>query len=163
MRTFVLYSRKGKTSDFNVNDLVNEGRMDLVCRCITSALWMSHDVRDDSQIFVVLNGPPNPPVTVCIQASKEMNFFADEKSTALLLKKLLSENFDKEWKIIKKELGKGKTLPSPMPVRLIRKRELLLIAQCLLAHYEYEKSTEKKLFLSELYRRTLATYYAYQA
>ena len=98
MRTFVLYARKARTdSNFKLNDLISAGRMDLVCRCITSALWLSHNVREDVRIFVVLNGPPKPPVTICFQGSKLSKVYVDEMTNAKWIKKILSMKFGKEW------------------------------------------------------------------
>jgi tRNA (pseudouridine54-N1)-methyltransferase len=98
MRTFVLYARKARTdSNFKLNDLINAGRMDLVCRCISSALWLSHNVREDTRIFVVLNGPPKPPVTICFQGSKLSKVYVDEMTNAKWIKKLLSMKFGSEW------------------------------------------------------------------
>jgi tRNA (pseudouridine54-N1)-methyltransferase len=98
MRTFVLYARKARTdSKFRLDDLVSAGRMDLVCRCITSALWLSHNVREDTRIFVVLNGPTKPPVTICFQGSKLSKVYVDESTNAKWIKKLLSMKFGKEW------------------------------------------------------------------
>ena len=98
MRTFVLYARKARTdSDFKLGDLINAGRMDLVCRCISSALWLSHNVRGDTRIFVVLNGPPKPPVTICFQGSRLSKVYVDETTNAKWIKKLLSMKFGKEW------------------------------------------------------------------
>jgi len=98
MRTFVLYARKARTdSKFRIDDLINAGRMDLVCRCISSALWLSHNVREDTRIFVVLNGPPKPPVTICFQGSKLSKVYVDEVTNAKWIKKILSMKFGKEW------------------------------------------------------------------
>jgi tRNA (pseudouridine54-N1)-methyltransferase len=69
----------------------------LVCRCITSALWLSHKARDDTNFFVVLNGPPNPPVTIWFDGSKLIKVYVDEKTNARWIKKLLSLKFGKEW------------------------------------------------------------------
>jgi tRNA (pseudouridine54-N1)-methyltransferase len=98
MRTFVLYARKARTdSNFKLNDLINAGRMDLVCRCISSALWLSHNVREDTRIFVVLNGPSRPPVTICFQGSKLSKVYVDEMTNAKWIKKILSMKFGKDW------------------------------------------------------------------
>jgi len=98
MKTFVLYARKARTDDkFKLGDLINAGRMDLVCRCISSALWLSHNVRGDTRIFVVLNGPPKPPVTICFQGSSLSKVYVDETTNAKWIKKLLSMKFGKEW------------------------------------------------------------------
>jgi len=98
MRSFVLYSRKGRTDNrFRVENLIDAGRMDLVCRCITSALWLSHKARDDTKLFVNLNGPTKPPVTICFDGSKLIKVYVDEKANANWIKKLLSLKFGKEW------------------------------------------------------------------
>jgi tRNA (pseudouridine54-N1)-methyltransferase len=98
MRTFVLYARKARTdSNFKLNDLISAGRLDLVCRCISSALWLSHKAREDARIFVVLNGPPKPPVTICFQGSEYSTVYVDEITNAKWVKKILSMNFGKEW------------------------------------------------------------------
>jgi tRNA (pseudouridine54-N1)-methyltransferase len=98
MRTFVLYARKARTDgNFKLNDLISAGRMDLVCRCISSALWLSHKAREDARIFVVLNGPPKPPVTICFQGSEYSTVYVDEITNAKWVKKILSMNFGKEW------------------------------------------------------------------
>jgi len=98
MRTFVLYARKARTdSDFSLDDLINAGRMDLVCRCISSALWLSHKSRENTQIFVVLNGPPKPPVTICFRGSEFSKVYVDEITNAKWIKNILSLKFGKEW------------------------------------------------------------------
>ena len=99
MRTFVLFARKARTdSNFNMEDLPSSGgRMDLVARCITASLWLSHAIRPDSRIYVVLNGPPSPPVTVMFDGSAIRKVSTDERTTALWIKKALSEEFGKDW------------------------------------------------------------------
>ncbi|MEM5804898.1 MAG: tRNA (pseudouridine(54)-N(1))-methyltransferase TrmY [Candidatus Aenigmatarchaeota archaeon] len=100
MRTFVLYAGKARTDgNFSVEDLPSSGgRMDLVARCITSALWLSHAVRPDARIYCVLNGPPKPPVTVVFDGSSVRKISPDERSIALWLKKALSGDICKDWK-----------------------------------------------------------------
>jgi tRNA (pseudouridine54-N1)-methyltransferase len=98
MRTFILYSRKARTDNkFRIEKLIEAGRMDLVCRCITSALWLSHKARDDTNFFVVLNGPPKPPVTIWFDGSKLIKVYVDEKTNARWIKKLLTLKFGKDW------------------------------------------------------------------
>ena len=100
MRTFVIYSRKGRTdSRFNIEDLPSSGgRMDLVARCVNSALWLSNKIREDSEIFIVLNGPPNPPVTLWFKGDTLRKVSPDERSIGIWIKKVLSSDFGKEWK-----------------------------------------------------------------
>lgn len=98
MRTFILYSRNGRTdSNFNTEDLPSSGgRMDLVARCISSALWISNGIREDTKIFVVLNGLPNPPVTICFDGGKIRKISPDERSIAIWIKKALASDFS-DW------------------------------------------------------------------
>jgi len=99
MRTFILYSRKARTDNrFKIEKLIEAGRMDLVCRCITAALWLSHKARDDTRFFIILNGPPKPPVTICFEGPKLLKVYVDEKTNARWIKKLLSIKFGKDWK-----------------------------------------------------------------
>ncbi len=99
MRTFIIYSRKGRTdSKFNIEDLPSSGgRMDLVARCINSALWLSDQIRKDTKIFVVLNGPPNPPVTLCFDGNKIKKMTPDERSISIWIKKVLNSDFGEKW------------------------------------------------------------------
>ena len=99
MRTFILFARKARTdSDFTLADLPGTGgRMDLVCRCVTSALWLSHGIRDDTNIIVVLNGPPNPPVSIDFPGNMLSMVSTDERSVASWIKKALEQEFEKEW------------------------------------------------------------------
>ena len=99
MRTFILFARKARSDPyFRIDDLPGSGgRMDLVVRSITAALWLSHKIRDDSRIYVVLNGPGDPPVTVCFDGSKIQKVTTDERATAMWIKKVLSEDFGKDW------------------------------------------------------------------
>lgn len=99
MRTFILYARQARTdANFNMEDLPGSGgRMDLVARCITASLWLSHAIRPDVKIYVVLNGPPKPPVTILFDGSAIQKVSTDERTTALWIKKALMEDFGKEW------------------------------------------------------------------
>ena len=66
MREFILRASKTVTNPnyINLNDLPGAGRLDLVCRCVTNALFISNDMRRDTIIHVVLEGPNYPPKTV---------------------------------------------------------------------------------------------------
>ncbi len=53
MIDFVILAHKAHTRPvFKLNDLTN-GRMDLLCRCINSALFLSHDLRRDVNIHLI--------------------------------------------------------------------------------------------------------------
>jgi hypothetical protein len=65
-----------------------------------------------------------------------------------------------EWKILKYELFENKPAIAPYPPSVVSKRQLLLISQCLLADYEYEKVPKKKEFFGAIYKLTMETYFA---
>lgn len=82
MREFILRALKGRTTEFNVNNLPASGRMDLVCRCVSSALFISNDLRRDTVIHVVLDGPSDPPKTISFFGSELKGMEFDEKNIA---------------------------------------------------------------------------------
>ncbi len=94
MKEFLLYSRKGVTSsDFNIKDLPGSGgRMDLICRSIISALWLSNEMRKDTRINICLNGPPDPPLSLRFDGAKLKKVSPDERNVATWLKKSLKYN-----------------------------------------------------------------------
>ncbi|MCW3129084.1 MAG: tRNA (pseudouridine(54)-N(1))-methyltransferase TrmY [Methanophagales archaeon] len=92
MKQFILYARKAVTSpDFSLDDLPGSGgRMDLVARCVCSALWISHDLRRDSCIHVVACGSPNPPVVISFYGNRLRGVSPDERNIAAWIKKTLA-------------------------------------------------------------------------
>lgn len=64
--------------------------MDVLCRCVTASLFLSHGMRRDVEVFLILLGPPNPPATVLFSGEKVRYLNPDERSSASLIKKALS-------------------------------------------------------------------------
>ncbi len=93
MRTFILHALKARTDgNFNLEDLPSSGgRMDIVARCISSALFISHAIRRDTEFIAVLNGQPNPPLAVRFDGAAVRKIAPDERSIAIWLKKILTE------------------------------------------------------------------------
>ncbi|MEM4134192.1 MAG: tRNA (pseudouridine(54)-N(1))-methyltransferase TrmY [Candidatus Micrarchaeia archaeon] len=94
MRTFVLYSRKGRT-DPNFNNLIDAGRMDLVARCISNVLFLSKSLRND-RIICVLNGPPRGPISIEFNGYLKP-ILPDEQSIGNLIKTALKYRITNEW------------------------------------------------------------------
>jgi tRNA (pseudouridine54-N1)-methyltransferase len=87
MREFLLRSLKGYTSpDFDLENLVEAGRLDLVTRCISSALWLAKGLRQDTIIHVNLEGPKLPPKLISFHGAKLKGFCFDEKGIAKFIK-----------------------------------------------------------------------------
>lgn len=99
MREFILFARKAVTSDFRLNDLPGAGRMDLVCRCICNALFISEAIRRDVVIHIVLNGPPSPPKTISFFGDRVKNLYPDERTIASHIKTALRRSLGIEKEI----------------------------------------------------------------
>ncbi len=91
MRAFVLYARKGITApQFSLNDLAGSaGRLDIVARCVTQALWLSHKLRQNIAFYVVLAGAPDPPKTVGFFSDNIKRLSPDERNVGSWIKKAL--------------------------------------------------------------------------
>lgn len=125
MKEFILYSRKGVTSEkFNLKSLAGSGgRMDLIARCVISTLWVSHKIRQDSRFIVSLNGPPNPPLALSFDGKNLARVTPDERNVALWIQKVLKKRREargsKEWLEVKDGINlSGKSFQD-----LIRDRE----------------------------------------
>lgn len=64
--------------------------MDILCRCVQSALFLSHTLRRDTEIYLVLLGPPSPPRTVLFSGARVRYLSPDERSTGSLIRRALS-------------------------------------------------------------------------
>jgi len=96
MREFILRASKTVTTPrFNLNDLPGSaGRMDLVCRCISNALWISNDLRRDTVIHVVLEGPDRPPKLVSFNGKELRNVSPDERNIASHIRIALRKGYN---------------------------------------------------------------------
>ncbi|HIQ32459.1 MAG TPA: tRNA (pseudouridine(54)-N(1))-methyltransferase TrmY [Methanothermococcus okinawensis] len=100
MREFILKANKAITSgDINLKDLPGScGRLDLVCRCVSSAFFLSHDIRRDTVFYSVHYGKPNPPVALKFVGSQLKRVSPDERSIAIFIKKALSREHGPQWR-----------------------------------------------------------------
>jgi len=88
MRTFVYFSGTAQTSgNFDVNNLMKAGRMDIVMHVIINAFFLSHELRDDVKLHLIFYGPPDPPKHIEIQVKPETNL--SKKDVANLIRKIL--------------------------------------------------------------------------
>ncbi|MDD1667932.1 MAG: tRNA (pseudouridine(54)-N(1))-methyltransferase TrmY [Methanomicrobiales archaeon] len=92
MRTFAVVGHLAPTGDgFPLDDLPGSaGRMDILCRCVQAALSLSHGIRRDAEIHLLLLGPPSPPKDVLIRGETVRSLSPDERSTAALVRKALA-------------------------------------------------------------------------
>jgi len=98
MKNFIIIGHKAVTSPFSLNDLPGAaGRMDILCRCVNAALFLSHDLRRDVRVYLVLKGEPTPPRLICFNGSAVRYLSPDERSAASLIKKALEQNAQDFW------------------------------------------------------------------
>jgi len=100
MRDFIIVGHKARTdANFNLNDLPGSGgRMDILCRCVNSALFLSHDLRRDVVIYLVLLGEPDAPRIVKFEGKNVRYLNPDERSSGSLIKKALEKDAIPRWR-----------------------------------------------------------------
>lgn len=86
-RAFVIIGHKAAlTPDFTLNDLPGAaGRLDILARCVTSALCLSHGMRTDTDVHLVLQDQ----VVVRFEGGHVKRLNPDERSTGALVKHAL--------------------------------------------------------------------------
>ena len=87
-RNFVIIGHRAHTTaDWKLDDICGgAGRLDVLVRCVTAALWKSHGLRTETDVWLILNGPPNAPITVHFSGEKIRYLNPDERSTAALIR-----------------------------------------------------------------------------
>ncbi len=98
MRAFLVVGNRTTTAPFNLNDLPGAGRMDVLCRCVAQALFISHGIRKDVEVYLVLLGEPDPPKTILIRGSEVRYMAPDERNIAGIIRKALGVKAGKEWR-----------------------------------------------------------------
>lgn len=97
MKEFVIVGHKAVATPFSLNDLPGAaGRMDILCRCVNAALFLSHDLRRDVRVYLVLKGGAQPKL-VRFDGSSVRYLSPDERSAASLIKKALEKNAQDFW------------------------------------------------------------------
>ncbi len=100
MLEFIVVGHKARTDgNFNLNDLPGSGgRMDILCRCVNCALFLSHDLRRDVVIYLVLLGEPDAPRIVKFEGKNVRYLNPDERSSGSLIKKALEKSAIPRWR-----------------------------------------------------------------
>ena len=89
MRQFVVIGHDAPTTPaFPLEDLAGAaGRLDVLCRCVTSAFFLSHAIREAVRVHLVLSDT----YTVTFEGSDLRRLNPDERSTAALIRNALEE------------------------------------------------------------------------
>jgi tRNA (pseudouridine54-N1)-methyltransferase len=95
MREFIYYSKSAVTAGNMIKDnLMQAGRMDIVCNVIIATFFVSNAMRDDVKLHLIFDGPPRPPRHLVIESNSDMPI--SKKNVAGLIKKLLYKSPDCE-------------------------------------------------------------------
>ena len=89
MKDFIIIGNKAVTGGkISLNDLPGSaGRMDVLCRCVTSALFISFGMRRDINVHLVLKGEPGPEKIVRFYGETMRSLNPDERSSGSLIQK----------------------------------------------------------------------------
>ena len=102
MREFVVVGHDAPTTpEFSLDDLPGAGRLDVLCRCVTSALLLSHDIREAVRVRLVLGGA----YVVRFEGSELRHLRPDERSAASLIRGALEAR--------REAIGAVEATPSP--------------------------------------------------
>lgn len=90
-RSFVLVGGRADASgDFRLDDLPStSGRLDVLARALRAALLVSHGVRQDVVVYLVLRGGPRAPRVLRVEGAAAKYLRPDERSMAVLVQKAL--------------------------------------------------------------------------
>jgi tRNA (pseudouridine54-N1)-methyltransferase len=108
VRRFVTVSHTGDSSgNWHLNDLTaGAGRVDLLCRNIQSAFFLSHGLREDVESYSVFAQSVLRQRTVRIEGSKIQMIHPDERSTAARIQQALKDGWSvPDWKEVQRGLS----------------------------------------------------------
>jgi tRNA (pseudouridine54-N1)-methyltransferase len=86
MREFIFFSSRARTSG-NFHDLMEAGRMDIVCNVIIASFFISNNIRKDLKLHLIFGGPPDPQKHLIFQHKEGMPI--SKKDVAGLIKRML--------------------------------------------------------------------------
>jgi len=108
MRRFATVSHTGKSDgNWHLNELsAAAGRIDVLCRNIQSAFFLSHGLREDVDFYALFAESPLRQKTVRIQGSAIQMLNPDERSTAARLQQALQAAWSvPDWKEVQRGLA----------------------------------------------------------
>lgn len=92
MRRFVIVGQRATSSpEFSLTDIAGtSGRLDVLLRCLRSALLVSHGLRADTTVYLVLQGGALAPRSVRFDGATARFIRPDERALAVLVQKVLA-------------------------------------------------------------------------
>jgi len=89
MRVFIVLGHTAALRpDFTLNDLPGSaGRLDILCRCVTASFCLSHSIRRQVNVYLILQDQ----ITIRLDGRYLRHLNPDERSTGALLQKALQK------------------------------------------------------------------------
>ena len=88
MREFIYYSKSAVTAGNLIKDnLMQAGRMDIVCNVIIAAFFTSNNCREDVKFHMIFDGPPHAPRHLILESNEDLSI--SKKNVAGLIRKML--------------------------------------------------------------------------
>ncbi len=98
LRFAVIGHKAATTPDFSLNDMPGAaGRLDIMCRCINTSFFLSHDLRRDVECYLILKGGETEK-TLRFSGETIRSLNPDERSAGALIKKGLTAPAGDEFK-----------------------------------------------------------------
>lgn len=97
MRAFLIIGNEAFTEPFSLSDLPGAGRMDILCRCVSQALFISHSIRKGVEVYLLLLGKSDPPKAIRIRSDELRRMSPDERNIAGHIRKAVGVKPGKEW------------------------------------------------------------------
>ena len=89
-RIVVIGQRARASPGFSLDDLAGtSGRLDVLVRCVRAALLVSHGLRRDTTVYLVLLGDRHSPKTLRFEGASARFIRPEERSLATLAQKML--------------------------------------------------------------------------
>ena len=93
VRKFAIIGHRAPSSGkINLNDLAGSaGRIDVLARAVNTALFLSHGIREDTDLTLHLLGGPGPARRILFEGSRLRGVYPDERAIAGQIGKALKE------------------------------------------------------------------------
>ena len=90
-RKFAIIGHRAQSSGkLNLNDLAgSSGRMDVLARAVNTGLFLSHGIRNDTEVILHLLGGPGPSRRISFQGEKIRGVHPDERAISGHISKVL--------------------------------------------------------------------------
>ncbi|RJX42368.1 tRNA (pseudouridine(54)-N(1))-methyltransferase TrmY [Halonotius aquaticus] len=91
MRQFIVLGHDAPTTaDFSLDNLSGAGRLDVLCRCVGAAVFLSHGIRDDVRIHLVVSDE----YTLRFDSNTLRRLYPDERTIAARIRDALDQRAD---------------------------------------------------------------------